>query len=851
MAEAPEKVTTSGSVVDTVTVQIGPQFLELFSEHMYRSPNKAFEELVSNSWDAGAQVVYIGIPPDLSEQSAAVWVLDNGVSMDVDGFKALWAVATSNKPLVDPITKRPQIGKFGIGKLATYLLAHQLTYVCKASDGVVRAISMDYRRIEASPGTLHIDPIPLEVRQLTEEEVKELLADIKDGPKILELINAGVPRPPQEDYEDEFLAPETEPHPPEGTWTLALLTALKPAGQRMEVGRIRWILRTALPLGESLVMIFNDEVLPSSKVDTPVSEQWSIGPGLGITSVSVSEDETSIPVTESADPHDHVEIEGIGSITGQIKLYEDRISGGKSEAVGASNGFFVNILGRVINWDDPYFGLENLNHSAWAKFRATVRADGLNKLLAVNREGLQETDELRAFRAFLLALFNKARSTYNAIEKASWPGAGDVLTESWGVVPLAPLRRVVEAALGDVASAAAFVDLEGIEDTGVALEEWRAASTDAPGAFIKEVVLEEGSPEDPLVRYEVSTRRIIVNQSHPFSREHASTHEQQLLLRDAAVVEVLTTAFMVDAGVPSDVITETLEYRDETLRLVARVRRRSGGQIAELLLEVTDHVKGFETIIGDALEYLGFDVDRKGQSGEPEGLATAPLPPGDDDVSRKYSFTYDAKSSKKGKAKTGNVGTGGLERHRKDWKADFILVAAPAFEEGGLEKECAPTKDSPGITPLRAEDLGELLMASAALGRVDLFRLKTLFECHTPDESSARIKELVEEMKATQRVSLSDVFRVLEQIGYEGPDAPTTSVIAREIRELTKQDFPNRTDISRVVEGLSILIPGMIRLVGDRVLLGGPPEALRQAIRDQLGSIPSEYRFGLDDQLNG
>ena len=89
----------------------------------------------------------------------------------------------------------------------------------------------------------------------------------------------------------------------------------------------------------------------------------------------------------------HVTIDGVdGVITGTgWKLYADRISGGKSEALGSSNGFFINVLGRVINTDDPYFGLKNLNHSAWAKFRATIRADGLDPHLSVNREGVLDS----------------------------------------------------------------------------------------------------------------------------------------------------------------------------------------------------------------------------------------------------------------------------------------------------------------------------------------------------------------------------------------------------------------------------------------------------------------------------
>jgi hypothetical protein len=175
-------IAAAGRPVDEIHVQIGPQFLELFSEHLYSSPNKAFEELVSNSWDAGASNIYVGMSADLDADDAAVWVLDDGVSMDFTGLEALWAVATSHKREAAQ-SNRPQIGKFGIGKLATYLLANCLTYVCKASDGVTRAVTMDYRRIdEKEERRLHIDPLPLTVRELDEEQLAALLATFPEGP---------------------------------------------------------------------------------------------------------------------------------------------------------------------------------------------------------------------------------------------------------------------------------------------------------------------------------------------------------------------------------------------------------------------------------------------------------------------------------------------------------------------------------------------------------------------------------------------------------------------------------------------------------------------------------------------
>ena len=117
--------------------------------------------------------------------------------------------------------------------------------------------------------------------------------------------------------------------------------------------------------------------MPSSRrmLDVPVHEQWILGPGLSLDALEWEEDSDPVPVEEiEAPPYPGVKIEGInGPITGTVRLYQQRISGGKSEDRSRSVGFFVNVRGRVIALDDPYFGLENLSHGAWAHFRCVVR----------------------------------------------------------------------------------------------------------------------------------------------------------------------------------------------------------------------------------------------------------------------------------------------------------------------------------------------------------------------------------------------------------------------------------------------------------------------------------------------
>ncbi|MBO4139306.1 ATP-binding protein [Micromonospora tulbaghiae] len=819
-----------------VEVTIGPQFLELFSEQLYTSPNKTFEELVSNSWDAGATDVFVGMSANLRDPKAAVWVIDNGESMDVAGFRRLWSVAQSTKGTRSD--GRPQIGKFGIGKLATYVLAHELTYICKASDGQIRAISMDYRRIGRAEGRLHIEPLPLPVRRLTEGEVESLLGRISEGDRVLKdlrKVRQGE-RIKRWHEADEFGGAKPKNITKSTTWTVAILTTLKDAGKKMQPGRIRRMLMTSLPLGTTIGIAFDGTPLDSTKLTIEAAESWVIGPKLGLDSITLA-DGTTRTVEAYNEPYPHIKIEDIGEITGTVTLYEESISGGKSQDLGKSNGFLVNILGRVVNTHDSYFGLKNLNHAAWAKFRAAVRCDGLNKFLAINREGVLEGPEIEVMRVFLRALFNLARTSHDQAAKSAWPDAGDILTEAWGTVPLKPLERAIEEGLTSGSLPSFVAGREG-EPSAESLNNWNEVTS--TGDIIKDVTFRHMGPEEPLVSYDLDSRVIVINEDHPFTREHADTHEKQLVLRDMAMVELLTQAYMIEAGVDDATMGQINLYRDQVLRLVARLRRTSGFQIAELLNLASHNKKSraFEVILGDALESLGYVVERMGGSGNPEGLAKAPVTPGKKEVS--YSFTYDAKSSIHQKVKAKDASLSGLVRHRKEHDATYTLVVGPAFADGALQIECEQQK----VTPITATDLGALVILSATHGPIDLQRLRGLFDLYDEGRVHDFVEELSKELSSNRAFTYVQLFAALESIGFSGPDVLTTPVIARVIREKANSPTrPTKKEVAAVLQGLSILAPHLVRVQGDNVYLGARPDKLRAVILTQLSTLPSAYRF--------
>lgn len=843
-----DAVTSIGEEVETVEVRIGPQFLNLFSEHLYSSPNKAFEELISNSWDAGATEVHVHVPDDLTRPETTIWVLDNGGSMDVEGFRALWSVATSAKrgPL-DPAARKP-IGKFGVGKLATYLLADELTYVCKAADGTIRAITMDYRRIDrGEKNALHIDPVPLSVRVLDEGKLGELLDDVDGGQDARALIEAGLLGAKTDpDFVDEFGGPDPSPMEPTGTWTLAVLSSLKDAGRNLKTGWIRRLLRTALPLGKTISINFNGEPLSSAKSRTDVQTEWVLGPGVEIDSLTLPTNE-KVTVEERASPYPHLHIDGLGEVTGRARLYADKISGGKSDDIEVSNGFFVNVLGRVIKPDDPYFGLDNLSHSAWSKFRATIRADGLDAVLSVNREGLSQSRELMIVKALVMRLFNRARSVHDAKVGESWPDVGSVLTEKWGVVPFQPLHRVIADAFSSRTETPDFVDLSKVAELDAARDEWNKATKEQPGDLIRDVTVADLGAETKLVRYDVSTRKVVVNRNHPFAEEHSETSEQLRVLRDIALVELLTDAFMMDIGIHEHRLAEIRDYKDRALRLVAQVRRRSAAQIATLLNNATAHPKGFERIIGDALEYLGFSVDRMGASGEPEGVATAVVTPASGDVRVAYKFTYDAKASESGKAKTHNVGIAGLARHRKDHGADFTLVVAPGFNAGALEKEAREN----AITPMLASDLARLVMATVGYGPFNLVEFRSLFSLYSPASVTGWVDGQIAACATQKRLSIATLIQALAELTAANPDRPDMlhcSQIADACKKILDDNrFPTRQDVAVAINGLSLMVPNVISISmsSQDVFLNASPSKIRETILKQLNAIPDGLRYGI------
>ncbi|MGZ7445059.1 ATP-binding protein [Paenibacillus sp. TH7-28] len=845
-----QSIATAGKNVDAVRVSIGPRFLELFSENLYTSPNKAFEELVSNAWDAGATRTFIGIPEEKITNDSVIWVLDNGISMDIAGLKMLWNIAVSTKRKKRQVDSRAPIGRFGIGKLATYLLASQVTYICKSHDGIVRAVTFDYRDINNfSDDLLSLETetaLNLNVRQLEEDDLNIILSSFeKNGEDIKNILdtNFDIQQTGDSEFVDEFVfteeTDETSTQIYSTTWTLVILSELKPSGTGIQIGRLRRMLRSALPLGSTMRLVLNDEELLPTKSDVEILEQWTLGKDSLIDKVPKPNGDFA-DITNCYDLQPYLFIDGIdGRVSGSVKLFKDSINKGKSEGNGPSNGFFINVLGRVINIDDPFFGLKDLNFTIWARLRVTIRADGLDQHLKVSREGILESETLALFKSFLMAIFNEIRSVWKQkYAKPAFPSAGDILTNNWSTPLVKPLYNVVIDTIEDVEEMPRFVDASDVDDSD--LNEIKEDWGNKPDKFkvIEDIKLDnESDSEAPLIRYHLKSRKLFVNGNHPFAREH-STPEALDLLLDASFVEIMGDTYATEHGVDYKVIEEIQNYRDHVYRLMARVRRKTGIEISNLLNEVaTTHVKGMEQAIGDALEYLGFVVERKGQPGEPEGIAKAVLS-AKDNGHRSYTLTYDAKVSFHGKAKTGNLNTAGLTRHREKYQADYTLLVAPEYQSGAIDEECKHHK----ITPMTASQLGSLLMLAATNGPIDLEEFRLLLSCNTLEDLSVGIEKLKEKHeKKRPKITFALLIEAISKFNFNGPNPITPEILASTIGTLTGVE-PSRQDVMKVVRGLEILLSNLITISGNDIFIHTSVNKLREEIVRQLEFVPVEYR---------
>ena len=841
-------IISAGKEKSKIPVKISYRIIQLFSEGLYSSPHKAIEELVSNSFDAGATKVHAILSPDLSGDNASIAVIDNGTGMDESGFNQHWLIGVSDKrgAGVKGPRGRKLIGKFGIGKLATYVLADRLTHICKIKSKYYLA-SMDFLLIpqDEKGGVFKEKLINIPFRLLTEAEAKKILKPWTTGDK--------------PGYQELKLFGRVAAK----TWTVAIMSDLKPMTYVIKRGLLRRVLSTAMPLRDDFELFLDGDKVPSYKLKGKKIGKWVLGKHLKELP-SPAPDElqaTEDSLEDKSSVHRYGLVDSsLGRVTGYIELYEDIITGGKSSKMERSYGFFVYVHGRLINIDDEYFGINSnlLQHGTFSRFRMVVHVDRLDGELRSSRESIREGELLETARNILHGAFNFARTKLaeHTVQVSPEFRLLKRISSSPRSLTRKPIVDVLINALQGKYIPRYFTFPRGLkgeeEKSFVSMIQKRAESEEG---LVKNAQIIELSPDQGIAVLDIESGTLKINSLHPFIACFIDEYEDNKSsepLELQALSEVLLEAYLLDAGLDEEIVNNIMSKRDELLRHLARsIGKRNAVMIAQDLEDAATNKNLLEKELVDSFNSMGFDATRIGGRGKPDGYAEAYLAAKSGGEAQRYKVSLEAKSKEQPgkKVSSKSVNISGIARLRDDNKCDHALVVGPDFptskdDESALLKEIKADNEKTGktITLIKINDLARLVRL-APIKRVNLNQLRELFtKCKSPKES----KEWVDGIEKT-RPKTQPYREILQTIDDEiksgAPQVVEYAAVSAGLRRDHNINMTSR-EIAELCKAMSYMAPGFIHTIGRTVELNMRPDKVLEAISSTIMSMPEGERRG-------
>jgi len=834
--------TNAGNRVDEATVKISKRIIQLFSEGLYSSPNKAVEELVCNSFDAGARNVHVIISDDLGANDATIVVIDDGEGMNVSGLQAHWILGKSTRRDRSASGRKP-IGKFGIGKLATYILAGCLTHVCKLGEQI-HAVTMDYNSELSGDDNEQIlseKAVKLPIRKLTTAQAERALE------KWLEKSGEGFDK--MKLFGDDAVA----------SWTVAILSDLKCAGKNIQQGRLQWILRTAMPLRDDFNLYFNGTLLSPSRIERiQLIKKWVIGKDIVQKHILAQAGRgfRTLPADTTRDPvHRHgLSNTILGKVTGYLELYEDELSRGKSTQIERSNGFFVYVRGRMININDAGFGLERdlLQHGTFSRMRAVAHIDDLDDDLRSSRETLNESERYALAKKFMHALFNLARNEWDSHRKKSLPQK-QLSDRIAGVAPsLArkPLFSAVEKAIRGEYTLQ-YVSLPICPDSTSKDEAIRRIKEkfDSGQSLVSDVIKEDVGRDKRWAIYDVETGILTINLLHPFiasAQEMMTNPKNSLIFEMIMVGEILQESYLYYQGYPRNEIEDIISSKDELLTsLVRAMRHENASMVALRLMDAKNDSNGLEEAVESAFNIMGFDgVQRLGGSGEPDGVATAPLAATVECKMQHYKVGMEAKSGSKVSART--LGVPAIKRHMEKHKCDHHLVVGNGF---AISKDSAMAKDIHSVTKgtkktitlITIDDLAKLVRQVSAKC-IGLDKLREMFiSCVTPAETREWINEIAQQ--SMPDLHYKEVLEAIWKLGRKRPSEPIEySALVNELSHLDPPIDISKAESIDICRALQSMTRNSVYARTNTVEITRRPDLILNEIRDDVQEYPDKEK---------
>ncbi len=658
----------------TVAVNISYDIISQISMQLYTNPRKAIEELVCNSYDAGATECHVKIPKSAEDGLA---VLDNGVSMDLRGLQYLWLVGVSPKQVnyedyrVD--NRRVQIGKFGVGKLAAFSLGGRLTHISNKG-GWTRLVSVGQAEIKDESGGR---PPTFEVFKIPEGEARS----------VLEPHLRGLPKPWERGWD---------------SWTLALVDEVHEAtfGRALKIGILRRMISTALPVSAKFQVYLEGDTVPRREVDpskivvevdvatrtfkkrTEKTLQAYWGTRLGVDELDkVPKSHYRCELGEMLDPEDvdrripALRVPHLGPISGKAIVAAETLTTGKLEERGyRNNGFAIYVQGKLINPEDELFGITQRTHMYWRRFLALVEIPGLDRALLVQRNSVSENrDETLIAREVLKDLFNYTRRLAEEEEFA----------EEYVPQPFGSRFRVLSPLVGPVAL------------RGLAGDSYPSEGLDALDVGF--ATFGEGGPA---ARFDTEEVSILVNEEHPLVALVADMGKRGQPLRqvlgEVIAGTIMAFGYLRARGVDDGLIREAQDIIDDSLRSAAGyLEDEIEVHIEEIEEASYEGGARFERAVARAFRRLRLAARWRGGKDEPDAIIEIP-----EAAAPNLCISVEDKGSK-GVITHKELSEATISRHRDEAGCTHAIAIARKFQTEGLgEKESALLRETKGKVPL-------------------------------------------------------------------------------------------------------------------------------------------------------
>ena len=725
------------------------------------------------------------------------------------------------------------------------MLASKLTHISK-SGNTYYAATMDYTNLtgsaeEGSKGVFEEQTVQIPLRTLTKKQAPEAVRGwthgTKEGYRALRLFGNKAHR----------------------SWTVAIMSGLKEMGKKIAIGRLKWILQTAMPQrGDFRLFLDGDPIIPPER-DVPFAKLII---GKDVIQMPEPCPEGLIAREDRTESKNSVHRYGVyheellGRITGYIEIFKEELDLGK-EKFAQSNGFFVYVRERQVNVDDLGFGIPRnlLRHGTFSRVRIVAYIDSLDEALRSSRESFLQGELYKEAQNFLHAGFNLARNKLVEYDKSQSPAAliSARISSAPGSMTRKPLLALAQMVAEKKATPFYLRFPSGLSDKEQTefLEELKQHAEGAEG-LLRSTELSVLDSKDGLAVLDLQQRKLLINTSHPFVaafQELFADARTNLPLEILVMSEILMEAHFYHMGLEESVIREAIGRRDELLRQFVRSSaRRTAGMIALALTEARDDKNKLEKEMRAAFEAMGFaNVIHIGGSGKPDGTAEAHIAAAQDGTVQRYKVGLESKSGKPVSANRLNVS--GIARHMQDYKCDHHLVIGNGFatstgEDSASVREINTHKESTGktITLMHIDDLARLIRIASAKRIGGLSRLRELFRnCVTPEQSKEWVNRL-----ASEKQENWPYREILETIWERAEKRPDTAVEYSAVMTALEYRKPpikvSKKDLIECCRSMQFMARGVVFARENTVEIDRRPDLILEDIKAAVGEFPEEER---------